>query len=154
MSEVSLVLYTLECHWFIPGNPKPWCAHCAFGATIYTPSGTRSLLKRGVLGGLCVLRCLNRISCPYKNCQRKCAIVNTTPILYLSNPDLLQSVSLHGIYGPRECCLAAVHKIKLRNRLCLSKNPVARLFQECDNPDFPNPSVRAWGTEAIITSLR
>ena len=95
-----------------------------------------------------------RICFSYTKCQRKCATLNTTPILYLSNPDRLRSVSLHEIYWPKEFGITFDHTVWLRNRLSSSKNPVGRPFQECDNPDFPTPSVRVRATKGIITYLR
>ena len=79
--------------------------------------------------------------------------MNTTLIFYLSNPDRLRRVSLHRTYGPREFGLTFVDTIWLRHNLPLSKFPVGKLFQECDKPDFPNPSVRVRVAKGIITYL-
>ena len=80
--------------------------------------------------------------------------MNTTLIFDLSNPDRLRRVSLHRTYGPRELGLTFVDTIWLRHNLPLLKFPVGKLFQECDNPDFPNPSVRVRVTKGIITYQR
>ena len=101
--------------------------------------------------GVVCFSCLSHICCSYGDCQRTGATVNPTPILYLANPDLLHSVSLHGILCSSEFGLTFVYRKGLRHRFCSSVYHVGRLFQECDNPDFSNPSVRVLANKAIIT---